>query len=352
MKKFIIPGAIILVIIGAITFKLIANKQTLDKARQPVDRSNIPVSVNIAPVERKTLAMKERYPATIEPMEEAKLYAETSGLIAHLSIDLGTVVKQGQGVGWLDTRLLKLNLKDAEIARDKAADDYARAKDLYENNAGLKVDMLNAQTQYDKAQNQVSMILEQIDHARIKAPISGVVYSHTIKEGEFVNPGSPIAMISNIFSLKATVYVTQESVYTLTLGQQAAITTPVLAGESFMGHIIYISPVADANHNYQVDLKVQQTEQTRLRGGTDVQVTFTATDEKEVLKIPKAALMTDTEEPYVFTVEDKKAVTKPVKTGMIDGDDVVVLAGLHEGEQVVTTGQINLKEGNIVEIIN
>lgn len=350
MKKFIIPVTVVVVIMLAITFQLISNKKVLDEAQRPVDRSKIPVAVKVIKAIKKEMDIREKYPAIIKPFEQAKLYAQASGIIDYLNIDLGSKVTKGQEVGRLDTRTLKINLEDAKIAFGKALDDYERAKDLSENGAGLKVEMLKAKSNYEKTENQVKLMEQQIRNARIIAPISGIVSSHTVKQGEFINPGTPIADISNVFSLKATVFVSQQTVYHLKLNQVATVIVPVLGDQAFSGEIIYISPVADTNHKYQVDLLINQDKEKQLMGGTDVLIQFSAV-KKEVLQIPKSALMLETEEPYVFVALDNKAKKVNVRTGQIKRDQVEILSGLTEGDQVVTTGQINLREGSIVNII-
>lgn len=351
MKKRIIPGVAVLVALLLIGWRLISNKQQLDEARTPVDRTKIPVAVKVIQAEKKAFEMDTRYPAMTEPLEEAKVYSQASGIIDYLNIDLGTKVRKGQVVGKLDTRILEINLKDARVTYEKALDDYQRAKDLYENQAGLKVDMLATKTNYEKALNQIEQIEQQIQNAQIVAPISGMVYKNAVKAGEFINPGTPIASVSNIFSLKVTVYVSQQTAYRLQLDQVGVITIPVLPMESFTGELIYISPVADDNHNYQVDLLVHPKEAIALKGGTDVQVSFGTLEKMDVLQIPKSALMTDGPTPYVFVVHEETAVVRTVKTGRMKRDQVEVLSGLDEGETVVITGQINLKEGSKVRII-
>lgn len=136
MKKLIIPGIVTLVIILAIAFKLIANKHKIDKSKQPVDRTEIPVSVKVVKAMKKTLEVNVQYPATIKAFEEAQVYSQSSGIITQLNIELGKKVTKHQVIGKLDTRILEINLKNAEVTLKKSRDDYERAKDLYENKAG------------------------------------------------------------------------------------------------------------------------------------------------------------------------------------------------------------------------
>lgn len=352
MKKYIIPGVVILAITVATAFQLTSNKRKLDKAKEPVDRTKIPVAVKVITASREPLYINAQYPATILPLEDARVFVQSSGIVEWLSIDLGSKVRKNQVIGMLDTDVLELNLKDAQIAFEKSLDDYQRVKDLYDHKAASKVDMLNAKYSLDKIENQIRLIEQQIQNAQIKSPINGIVYTHSVKVGEYVNPGTPIAFVSNVFAMKATVYINQETVYQLQEGQQAIITTSLFNNRQFPGTITFISPVADANHNYQVDLRLEQNEGLVLRGGTDGFVSFSTSRKVDALQIPKSALMTDKDEPYVFVIEGGKALIKNVETGMVKEDQVEVLNGLKVGDQVVNTGQINLREGSIVNVLN
>ncbi|WP_288462507.1 efflux RND transporter periplasmic adaptor subunit [uncultured Chryseobacterium sp.] len=363
-KKLILPLAILALIILSIVIVLVSNKKKIDKASEPVDRTKVPVSVTIAKAQYTTLNVQAAYPAVTQPYEEAMLYAQTSGLITYLNVSLGQAVHKGQVLGTLDTKILKSNLQAAQIASQSAKinakklrDDYQRAKDLYENKAGLEVNMISAKNSYDNAQNnlenslvQIRLMNEQIANANIVAPVSGIVSVNKVKQGEFVSPATPIATISNIAMVKATAYVSQQLAYTLKLNDTAAISSPLFPGAEIFGKIIFISPTADANHNYRVDLLVRNNGKIQLKGGTDIQVSFEVNTQKNALTIPKTALNTDETQPYVYVAENGKAVKKTVKTGIMLNDNVEILSGLTAGETVITGGQINLMNGSYIQI--
>lgn len=353
-------------VVLSIAIVLSSNKKKIDGKNRPVDRSNIPVAVSVAKVETGQLDVNVQYPALVEPLEEAGIYSQASGIISKLEIYLGKQVRKGEVIGRLDTRIQQINLKSAlvslksaELSRDKAFADYQRATDLYEHKAGLETDMLtsksnyeNALASYQNAQVQVELLRQQIANSAIVSPSNGTISAHKINEGEYVNPGTAIATVSNISSVKATVYVDQQTSYQLRPGQQASISSPVFAGKPFTGKTVFISPVADDNHNYQVDLLIVKTPGISLKGGTDVQVSFNTLVRKDVLLVPRAALVTESANPTVFVVENRKAVEKPVKTGRTQNDSVEIISGLQPGETVVTSGLINVKNGSLIQIVN
>jgi RND family efflux transporter MFP subunit len=161
-----------------------------------------------------------------------------------------------------------------------------------------------------------------------------------------------IASIINIGNLKASVFVEQSKVYQLKMGQVGVLASTFFPDKNFTGKIIFISPKADANHNYQVDLLLSNTKGVSLKAGTDMLVSFNTSKKASVLQIPKTALVLDRAEPFVYVLEQGKAVGKTIKKGAILYDKVEVLSGLKEGEKVITNGQINIKEGSKVAVLN
>lgn len=371
---------IVFVCIAAITLTLIKNKSKIDKAAKVTDRSAIPVAVNTATVKNGDMNISNQYPATVKAFDEANISSQISGQISHLNIELGQKVKAGEVLGSVDTSILSLNLqaneinlqtaknnKDiAEINTQKLKQDYERAKYLYEHNAAQEINMINSKNAYDNAAaslenattgynavlTQIGLTKQQIANSRIISPLNGTISSKNIKPGEFAAAGAIIATVTDVNTLKTTAYVEQATAYTLRLGQNAFITSPVFGNNHLTGKIIFINPKADANHNFQVDLLVVQNPAgIPLKAGTDAQVSFNIINKKSVLIIPKAALVTDREEPFVYVIEDGKVKGKEIQIGSVINDKVEVLSGLQENEQVVTSGQINLHEGSKVSVI-
>lgn len=365
---------------AVIGFTLFKNKQEIDKNNTPVDRSNKAVAVSVASVAFGSLEENTLFPATLKAFDEANISAQTSGIVSSLNLELGQQVRKGQTVGKIDTRLQEINLKiaeinlktvetnkkSAEINLNKLAADYERAEELYENKAGLEVNMINAKNAYDNAKNtlenaknsydnataQIELIKQQIANASIITPLSGTISAKNIKQCEFTNPGVVIASITNIGNLKASVFVEQSKVYQLKMGQAGVLTSSFFPDKNFSGKIVFISPKADANHNYQVDLLLTNTEGVSLKAGTDMFASFNTAKKASVLQIPKTALVLDHAEPFVYVLEQGKAVGKTIKTGAMLYDKVEVLSGLKEGEKVITNGQINIKEGSNVAVLN
>lgn len=351
LQNFILIAAITLVII-AIGFTLYQNKKVINEANKMVDRTEIPVAVTIAQVVLGNMELNSIYPAVIKPMDEANISSATSGIITNLNIELGQKVSKGQILGKIDDNILRINMNSAELNLVKLKEDYQRAKELFDNKAGLEITMINAKNSYENAQNQLSFAKQQLANANIISPLSGIISAKNVKYGEFINPGVVIATTTNISTVKASVFVDQSLSYSLKNGQTAIITSTIFPDKKLSGKIIFISPRADANHNFQVDLLITNNQLVALKAGTDVSVSFNVLEKNNVIQIPKSALVLDRQEPFVFVNNNEKAVGREIKIGVVKNDIVEILSGLQPGEEVITSGQINLKEGSNISIIN
>lgn len=350
MKKIGIIAAV-LILFALIGFKLASNKKIINEQNKPVDRSQVAIPVTIAKVEQRSVEGIFTLPAVVKPVNEANITLNTSGKIKNLNFDLGTHVSKGEIIGSLDNNLKQINLSSAQLLAQKSEMDFNRFKDLYAGKAASEVDFNNAKYNYENAKNQVEQIKQQIADASMIAPVSGVITKKNVEEGEFVNTGATIATVVDISSLKASVMVSERDVYKLKEGMPVVIASDVFPGKEFKGNIRFISDAGDDSHNYEVEVTINNNDRLPIKAGTFITVKFDVKGDLSALQIPKLALVEGTKNPYVYIVNGSKPVIRKLTLGRDLGENVEVLNGLKAGEPVITSGQINLTENSIIEVI-
>lgn len=347
-KKVIIPILVVLALIALIVYTLANNKKKIDEQKKPAETSEIATPVNVKTVTRTLTESKLVKTGNLVPYKEADITSLSSGNLISLNFELGSKLSQGATVAQVDSRSLKLNLEAAELARSKAEKDYNRFKALLEGEAATEVNYLDAKLNFDNASNQIDLIKKQIEDSRIKAPISGQVVSKFKESGEYVNPGTILGHIVDVSKLKVNVMVSENDVYTLKLGQKVKVNTEIYPNVTFEGKVIFISDKGDATHNYQVEVEMINSVKNPLKAGTFAYVDFSKQSEEQLLIIPRSALVESLKNPYVYVIQDSKAVARKIQIGKEIGDGIVVLEGLSEGDQVITSGQVNITEGSLV----
>jgi multidrug efflux pump subunit AcrA (membrane-fusion protein) len=87
-----------------------------------------------------------------------------------------------------------------------------------------------------------------------------------------------------------------------------------------------------------------------LKAGTYINVAFDLGANFSALQIPKIALVEGTKNPYIYVLNGDRVLIRKITVGREIGENIEVLSGLKEGEEIVTIGQINLTEGTKVTI--
>lgn len=350
-KNTLIVVVVAALLIAAVVFTLVKNKKEIDSKNKVVDRSAVAIPVSVTKAFIGNTGNQFVLPAVTEAENEVDVVASAQGKITSLTFKLGSVVSKGQQLGSVDTKLKELSLKATTLSEAKLKKDYERFNELYQGKAATETNVNDIKYNYENTQVQAEQIKQQIADAIIVAPISGTVVRKNLDEGEFVNPGTAIATIVDVSQLKATVLVSEKDVYKLKTGASVLITSDIYAGKSFKGNIRYISPKGDDSHNYPVEITLANSAGTPLKAGTFIRVAFDVTGSTSTLQIPKIALVEGLKNPYVYVLNGNKAVTKKLVLGREIGENVEVLSGLTEGEEVISSGQINLAEGSTVEVV-
>jgi membrane fusion protein, multidrug efflux system len=351
MKRKLIIITVVIVILAIIVFKLAHNKKVLEENKKPIQTTATYIPVKTATAKEDLQEVNILKTGNIAPFEESKIIAGSSGTLQHLKFDLGSTVQQGQVLAVLDNRLLQLDLQKAEESAAKAQNDLNVYTELLAGKAATQEKVDQLKLDYTNSMNAVARTKRQIGDAAVKAPISGVVASKQVEQGVYLNAGAELGSIVNIARTKIQVNLTEAEVYQVKVGQVVKVTTDVYPGKSFSGKISFISPQADATHNYRAEIAIANSQQSILRSGTFVYVDFSKKTQQKVLIIPREALISGSDSTAVYVVDSNVVHQRVIKTVMEAGGMVEVLSGLKPGEEVVVSGQINLKEGTPIRVL-
>lgn len=348
-RKILIYSLIGLAVIALIVWRLAANKKHLDaeKAKTAtVKEVLIPVNYVVAGFQNINDELIKT--GTLIPYREADINAITGGRLVGVNFRLGSYVRQGQILARIDNENMTLNMRQAELERDRAAKDVKRFSVLVAGNAATQMNLDDAKLRLDNANAQINILRRQSSDNAIKAPISGEVTLKNSEQGEFVGPGSVLGHIVDVSSLKASVMVNESEVYSLRTGTKVKVTTDIYPGVQYDGTITYISKQGDAAHNYQVEVTISNTSANPLKAGTFVNVNFTRPMERAMLLVPRSAFVEGLKQPKVYIIRDSIAVLQQVVIGRDMGQQVEIAGGLNEGDKVIVNGQINLSDSTKV----
>jgi RND family efflux transporter MFP subunit len=350
MKKKTIVISAVAVVLALIIIKLIVNKSTINEKNQL--KAGVATTVTIKEVIRKEQNSFLSLTGVTAGKQDVVLKAETGGQIAAINFNLGDYISKGKVLVEIDDRLAKLVLESAQLNLSRLEDEYNKTKNLYSGLATSETNVRDARIDYERAKIAVEQAEKQLSFTKITATQNGFVVSKFVDRGSFVSVASPIVSLVDIAQLKVTMNVAEKDAYNLKVGQSVKVTSSVYPGVEYDGKVSFVSQQGDGIHNYPVEILVANKSSHQLKAGTFVNIAFIFSAKTSSLLIPRESLVGSIKDAKVYIVENNRVRQKSITIGRDLNNFLEVLAGLNEGDKVVTTGQINLTDGASISILN
>ncbi|MDH3525096.1 MAG: efflux RND transporter periplasmic adaptor subunit [Acidobacteriota bacterium] len=315
------------------------------------NRPAVAVPVEVTAVERRDIASYIETNGTLEAEAEVDIVARTAGPIVELAAEENMAVRAGQLLARIDQDEIRARLEVSRVALEEAQTAFDRTEALQRANLLSTEEFEQARSRLDSARAEFAGNEILFRYTEIRAPFSGLIVRRYVKFAESVTVNQPLFRISDFDPLLCPIQVPERELSRLAAGQRAYVTVDAWPGERFAAGLLRISPVVDAaTGTIKVTLEVEA--RGKLRPGMFASV-FLQTDTHEgALVIPRSALALDSIGDAVFVAADGTARRRDVTLGVREGDAVEILAGLAEGEPVVSVGQDSLSDGTPIEILD
>ena len=409
-KKIIIFGGLgllILVIIALVIFK--GNKEEIISVQtEKVSRRTITKVVTatgkINP-EFKVLITPEVTGEIVSlPVKEGD-FVKKGTILLKIKADTYLAAKQSSDATLQSAKSVMAQRK-AEL--DKITSDYTRAKELYAKKLSSDADLentkslyLSAKGGYESAQAYVvqseaavRQSLEQLYKTTIASPIDGTVTKLNVELGERVlgsgfSQGTDIMTVSDLTKMEATVDVDENDIVIIKVGDTARVSVDAFGDRKFIGLVSEIGNSAKSTNsgtqnevtNFEVKIRISDPD-NKLRPGMSCNASIETETKSNVLSVPipsvTARLESKPAEPatdnrgvsnvtttvkkkekpdeIVFLVENGKAKSTVIKTGISDDNYIEIQEGLKGGEEVISGSykaiSRDLHDGSIIKIEN
>lgn len=349
MKKLKLTGLVV-VVLGVIVAILLNNKAKIQAKTNTEKVDAFPVityTVQNGEVEKNLDLV-----GTITANNDVAVVAEAPGRVTAVYAKVGDYKPAGSVLFQLDDELKEAAYKTAQVNYEKSKKDFDRYQALHDDRSVTDAQFEAARLQYLSAEAQFITARRQYNDTKIKAPISGVVTARIVDLGNYVNDKNVVANIVDISKLKVKLNVAEKDAFRLKHGDAVEITTDVYPGVVFKGSIESISDKADDSHTYPIEISLVNSKTNPLKAGMFGRVSFSSIKKSESLVIPREALVGSIKDAHVFTVENGLAKLSKVVVGNAYDNNLEIIGGLKQGDQVVVNGQNNLKDNDKVLVKN
>lgn len=303
-------------------------------------------------------AWRDRLPAvaTLTAARAVELTAQLPGRVIELAFDNGEQVQRGQLLLRQDVSEERAALASREAELRLAGIEVERARELLEQALAPQRDLDAAVAERDRLAAEVRRLQAQIDKKTVRAPFAGRLGLRRVDLGDYLQPGTVIVQLVADAGLYADFRIAQRHLAQVAVGQAVELRVDALPGRVFTAKIAAIEPAVDtATRNVAVRATVAD-DGGALRAGMFAASTVLLPASREVVVLPQTAVSFSPFGNSVYRVERQDGTPRArvayVQTGERRGDLVEILSGLAAGTEVVTAGQLKLRDGAPLRIDN
>jgi RND family efflux transporter MFP subunit len=324
---------------GYFTPKVPAKLVTESSAASKIEGRIVPVRVLQVPITESAVG-------TIRAVHETSIGSKLLARVMEVDLKAGEKVKKGDVLIRLDDsdllaklQQVKAAVSSAEAVRAQAASDERRYAELVQSRTVSRqqydsaiATLHSADADLLRAKAAVNEVQATLDWATIRSPIDGTVIDKKVDVGDMVTPGQMLVTLYDPKRMQLVASVRESLTHRLQVGQDIGVRVEGL-DKQCSGTISEIVPEAQsASRTFQV--KVTGPCPVGIYSGMFGRILIPL-DEEKVLVIPRAAVREVGQLNLVEVVENNEPTRRAIRIGRAFGDDVEVLSGLREGEEVV-----------------
>jgi RND family efflux transporter MFP subunit len=333
------------------------------KKEKKVEKETL-INVRVAAAQKKKVHPYIETTGTLKADEEMMVSSEVDGIVKSIKVDEGSAVASGTLLVEINQIDYVLDERRADAALKQAQASLANAKSEYQRKESLFKEELITRQQFDDISTRVTLAeadvsrakatletsRERLSRTKIYSPLNGMVKEKKVSVGDYVRNGSPLLQLIKIDPLKLNFTISEKDIAGLKTGQEVVFTVDSFAGKNFKGKVNLLYPnVEERTRTLQAEAIVPNSNHLLKPGFFARALIYTAAP-RDAVVAPLTALMYDNSTISLFVVEGNIAHVRTVKTGGKYGENVEIIEGLKDKEQVVTVGQNNLSEGVKVNV--
>ena len=318
-------------------------------------------------------------PGDVVGFYEAALHSKVTGYLRSISVDKGDSVKKGQVLAEIEVPELQSNLMQSQANLEMQRITYDRMKKVQQSDSRLiaQQDVDMAYAKYREAQAAVATLQTMYAYTKIIAPFDGVITGRFADPGALIRAGGgdigvdetsglispgategagghregggPILTLADIDKLRIYIYVPEASYPFIRIGTPASLTFEEFPDRIFKGTVArYASSLDLATRTMLTEVDIDNP-QRLVYPRSYAHVTIELVRHPDALSIPASAIQGAGNSAHVMVVKEGRLADVPVKTGINNGADVEVTAGVSVGSLVVATYSNTLTPGQQVD---
>jgi len=308
-----------------------------------------PLTVSTHKAARST--MTENLPAfgALRADESVEISAELAGRLLSVHFQEGTDVPQGELLFKLDDATYRAQLARLTSELSLARLDEERQKDLLRKNATSQQEYDVARNRLESAQAELREVEVLIARTEIRAPFAGRVGLRRVSVGAWITPGTPLTSLQDIQRLKLDFTLPERYLSAVHPGLGFTFEIEGRPGK-FPAEITAIEPrIVESTRSIAIRARAANPDGNLLPGAF-ASIHLEVSPNQAGVSVPTISVIPSLKGYSVFVVEEGKAVERAVRLGIRSPNEVQILDGINEGDDVITSNLLRVRPGAVVTI--
>jgi len=307
-------------------------------------------SVITEKIEKGQLSQKQNFNGTLTFNQKSRLAAESDGLIIKLYFDEGDYVKKGEVLLEIDTQILDANIKSTQASIKEVEFSLQRAQLDFKRYEALLAKQSVSQQKYDEFYFQKMQLEQKLislesslqaqniakNKKSLRAPFSGYISQRNVQVGEWLKEGTEIALLVNPNKVDITIHL--PSSYIRHISHNKTVMVSINNKEYKTEVIGALLSGNEKTRTFPLKLRLLPTKD-RFFDGMQAHLSLEKSNNKDVLLVPRDAVIKRFGKDVIFVLKDNKALMFPIQVIGFEGKKAAISSPeLHVGDKVVTKG--------------
>ena len=295
-------------------------------------------------------------PGEVHPLYTVTLFAKVSGYLQTLKVDKGDFAKAGDLIAEIEVPEMQAEKGRYEAELELASAEFQRISSTLSNAPGTaenRNDLAVAKAKLALAQANLKYTESMLNYGRITAPFAGIVTKRYVDPGAFIPApnaadtpeAAAIINLTDFKTLRLQIPVPELEVPHIAIGEEVQFVTAAFPGKHFDGTVTRFYFALNEQTKTMLTEIQMPNPNLELRPGMLVSGRIRLEKKENVLLIPIAALLTEKDNHFVYTVVDGHSKKSPVITGLNDGVNVEIIKGLKLTDSAIIRGDRTLSDG-------
>ena len=339
-------GIIRTLLVGGVCLASVAcsSKKSAEAATEPV--VEVKPKVTTAVVHIEEVDQQSVFTGNVEGYAVNNITPQQARRIKRLLVDVGDRVSAGQKVAEMDNSALA----QAKAQYENSKANFERSDELYKFGGESKANWEAVKTAYEVSKSTYENLLE---NTTLVSPISGVVTARNYDNGDMCG-GMPIFVVQKINPAKIMINVSESLYSHIKKGMVVDVELDALPEQKFSAKVSRITPSIDpSTRTFPVELVLANDKEV-VKPGMYARVIMNYGARKSVV-VPDVSVVKQlgSGNRYIYVYkQDGTVAYQKVELGRRMNDKYEILSGIADGDEVVTSGHIALKDGIAVEVVN